>query len=628
MNKLMYLIVLLTSVGTLSAGCDDNTKRRTGETVIIEDRDMDIPLGGMNMADMMTTPINARELRVEGARNQTVFAGEQLDVQIRLIELRDGSEVALANQAVTVSLLDSNGVDQTATGIQGTRLQSARVNTNAQGISTFRLFAGDPGVTVRLQANAADAAPVTVSIAVIQPAAGDLTVRVLYDAQNGRYSYLDLDSARVSLFVNRTCDTIISDATRLAGASFAWMPIMPFDDVNNTVSERDFMHNSVFTVAASVYTASGTAVGFGCVEDVRIEGGSETEVMVNAVDLPLQFKGRFVTTNRFDLSDLLRSSQDPSLQTVADVLELLQVLGSDDADRGTQLILTLCSIFDLDSTICTVGSVIAGPVVDAWIGQQNGSDVFAVLSVISDVLAIVTEMTIVGEIEFPDNLPDEENLLRGDNRWQRFRFDWRNGCMVPDCSREFTIGNLDNDSRPVFGQFDAQVVENSTLEIGEHGLSFRFGVIALGIAEQWIFPAVVGRQGQGPTPISELLGDLMSDICIDIDDFANNPGFCQNVIVAALSALIIDQLGGFDFSPDEFRLTGSATLVDGDNDLRIDQLANGVWYGTITTDNLDLSFNGCFTGCRDAECPAPDNECMIPLFMPEMEMDEMGMNEE
>jgi hypothetical protein len=115
----------------------------------------------------------------------------------------------------------------------------------------------------------------------------------------------------------------------------------------------------------------------------------------------------------------------------------------------------------------------------------------------------------------------------------------------------------------------------------------------------------------------------MSDVCIDVDNLVARPGFCQSVIVNALSAVIIDQLSNLDFSPEQFRITGSALLVDSDADLRIDQLTNGVWLGRIETDDVTLSFNGCFTGCRDAECPAPDNECVIPLFVPEM--DEMSM---
>jgi hypothetical protein len=623
MKKFLFLIAMLTSVSLVGTGCDDSTKRRTGETVMVGTRDMDVPLSGTEMTDMMVeVPVNARELRVEGSRTRTIFSGDELDLQIRLVELRQTGEVALANQAITMKLLDSTGADRTQTGIQGTRLQSARINTNAQGLSTFKLYAGDPGVTVRLQATAADAAPVTITVAISQPASGDLTVRVLYDVQAGRYSYLDLDMARVSLFVNQTCDNLIADATRLSGADFSWAPITPFDDLNNTVTDRGFMHNASYTVAASVYSPTGRAVGFGCVEDVTVVGGEETEVMINAVDLPLEFKGTFITTNRFDLSDLLRSSQDPTLTNVADVLEILQLLGSDDSNRGSELIRLLCEVANIDMQACSIARAVGGPLIVVLLDQNIPPDVFAVLSVISDVLSIVTEMTIVGEIEFFDNYPDEENMLEGDNRWQRFRFNWRDGCMVQDCDRTFTIGNLDTDNRPIAGIFDSQVVEGSTLEIAEHGLNFRFGLIALGIAEQWIIPAVVGQQG--PVALSALLGDLMSDVCIDVDQFLNRPDFCQNVIVNALSAIIIDQLGGFNFDPDEFRISGSATLVDSDTDLRIDQLQNGVWHGTINTDELNLSFNGCFTGCREAECPAPENECVIPAFVPEMDM--MGMN--
>ena len=625
MRGYRYLLAVLISVGSLGLGCDDNTKRPPTGEIGTGMRDMDVPIAGSEMdmeMDPLMPPANARELRVDGDRNRTIFSNDQVDIPIRLVELRETGEVALSNQAITIKLLDANGVDRTSTGIQGTTIQSARVNTNAQGVSNFRVFAGDPGVTVRLQASAADAAPVTVTLVIAQPAAGDITVRVLYNAQMGRYSYLDLESARVSLFTNRTCDTIIGDATRLTGADFAWTPIMPFDDLNNTVTERDFMHDAVFTVAASVYSSSGRAVGFGCVEDVRIVGGQNTEVMVNAVDLPLEFKGKFVTTNRFDLSDLLRSSDDSTLSTVADVLEILRLLGSDDSNRGAELIRLLCDLTDVDEQACSIASAVGGPLIVVLLENNIPPDVFAVLSVISDVINIVSETTIVGEIEFPDNYPDEENMLSGDNRWQRFRFEWRDGCMAQDCNREFTIGNLDQDNRPIAGLFDAQVVESSTLEIAEHGLNFRFGLIALGIAEQWVLPSIVGRQG--PVSLRDLLGDLMSDVCIDVDNFVGRNGFCQSVIVNALSAVIIDQLGNLDFSPEQFKITGSATLVDADADLRIDQLANGVWYGTIDTGDTTLSFNGCFTGCRDNECVAPDNECVIPMFVPEME--EMGMN--
>lgn len=626
MRNLLHISLTLLSVSALIFGCEDNTKRPTGELIGSGSRDMDVPIaGGQIPTDMMmdTMPaINARELRIDGARNRTVFAGDEVELAIQLVELRPEGEVAVSSQPITIQLLDSMGADRTATGIQGTTIQSARVNTNSQGVSTFRIFAGDPGVTVRVQASAADAASVTATLVISQPAMGDISVQVLYDAQVGRYSYLDLSSARVSMFSNKTCDMIIGDANRLTGADFSWTPIMPFDDLNNTVTESGFMHNALFTVAASVYSESGRAIGFGCLEDVRIVGGDTTEVIINANDLPLEFKGKFVTTNRFDLSDLLRSSDDPTLSTVADVLEVLRLLGSDDDSRGGELIRLLCDLTDVDQQACSIASAIGGPLIVVVLEQNIPSDVFAVLSIISDVISIVSETTIVGEIEFPDNYPDENNMLTGDNRWQRFRFEWRDGCMAQDCNREFTIGNLDNDNRPIAGIFDAEVVEAQTLDIKDHGLNFRFGLIALGIAEQWVLPSVTGLPA--PTSLRDTLGNLMADVCIDLDNAVSNPGFCQSVIVNALSAVIIDQLGNLNFSPEQFRINGSATLVDSDTDLRIDKLENGVWYATIDTGDTNLFFNGCFTGCRDAECPAPENECTIPMFVPEMEMMEMG----
>ena len=120
MRNIHILLVTLISIASLGLGCDDNTKTRTNDTVIIGSRDMDVPLGGNEMQmDMMIPATNARELRVVGMLNRTVYTGQQVDVQIRLLELRGNTEVALANQAITMKFFDSTGIDRTATGVQG-----------------------------------------------------------------------------------------------------------------------------------------------------------------------------------------------------------------------------------------------------------------------------------------------------------------------------------------------------------------------------------------------------------------------------------------------------------------------------------------------------------------------------
>ena len=96
----------------------------------------------------------------------------------------------------------------------------------------------------------------------------------------------------------------------------------------------------------------------------------------------------------------------------------------------------------------------------------------------------------------------------------------------------------------------------------------------------------------------------------------NQPGFCEDVLINAVSAIIIDQLGRLDFEPDQFRVQGRATLVDENIDLRIDQMIDGEWYGQIDTGDFQLSFNGCFVGCRDFECEVPLDTCDIPNERP------------
>jgi hypothetical protein len=626
LSTLRPLALCALSLAALLA-CEDNSRRAaTGDLVM---RDMDAPIGGNVAGVMMTTPDMmmedppkaAYELRAEGATARTMFIGEQLDLSVRYITVNGGAEVGVPNQVVTLTLLDASNMDRTAMGVNGTFLQSARVNTNAMGVATFRVLAGANETSLKVKAEAPDAPPVYFTVSVVRPGTGDLVVRVRYDLPTGRYNFQQLDSASVALFSGRQCAQIIGDATRLSGAYFAWNPIQPFNDVMNSVSAGDFAHDAVFTVAASARNMNGQAIAFGCVEDVRIVGGQTTEVDIDAVDLPLDFKGRFVTTNHFDLTDLLRTSENPSLNIVADVLDILGEIGSDNPDRGRALVSEICdlvvnnNIVDVDCGLINTFAVILNPAIIGLL-DQIPPNVMRVFVVISDILAIATELTVVGEMNFRND-PDQDNMVRDvNNSWQRFRFEWRDGCPMPgSCTRDFTIGNLDRDARPITGAFDAQV-DGVTLNIFEHGMTFRYGLIVLGLAEQWLIPAVLNTPLGQVVTIRDLLSNAFAGGCMQIDNAIGQQGFCDSVLVTALSALLEDQLTRLEFSPDQFRMEGYATLVDTNIDLLIDQLKDGVWLGHITTADINFEFNGCFNACRDAECPAPLDQCVIPMVTP------------
>ena len=328
------------------------------------------------------------------------------------------------------------------------------------------------------------------------------------------------------------------------------------------------------------------------------------------------FRGVFSTVNKFDLTDLLRSTEDSTLNTVADVLDILRILGSGDGDRGQAIVRLFCDLVNIGDGICDIAEIIGGRFVDRIIDEILPPEVVRVITVISDILAIVQRMTTIGEIEFTQSGPDAMQIIMGtDNRWQKFRFVWRaaDGCDMGNCTREFTIGNLDEERRPIAGTFQSRLesrldpesgAEALTLIIEPHGLNFRYGIIILGIAEQWIIPAIVGQPG--PITLEELLAQLVP--CMEINDLVGDPnsGLCEDIIVAGLSEVLYDQIGRLNFAPGAFRLEGTVLPVGEDGDLVIDKLSNGHWTGSIAIGDGVFNFGGCFEGCR----PEAGMECV------------------
>jgi hypothetical protein len=603
--------------------CDDNNAPKTVGDLVNPTVDAFIPTNTippdmmMNTVqpDMMVIPVKgAKELQIQGAVQRGVLYGEQLELSVKYIEQQPGAmAVALPNQVLTMKMLNAMNQDMTAQGINGSRIQSVRANTNAQGIGNFLLFAGNQDATFKLEVSAADAQPVSFNITVQRPSSGDIKVKVTYNTRTNRYRYTDFSQLNVYLFEGRVvCDTLLPNINSVRGAYSSFPPVIPFNDLNNTVTDSDYDHGAIFTVLAVLPNVAGSkALAYGCVENQVIQGGQVLSVEIAAKDLPQEYKGRYTSTNKFDLSDLLTTSGDPTLARVAEVMNILRLIGSGEGDSGGQLVRLLCDIANIDQAACNIASTIGGPLLTSFISNLD-PNVLRILQVVSDVLTVVAEMTIVGEIEISNRYPDDMNmLLTNANRWLIFRFLWRNGCaMGMDCYREFTIGNLNSLRDPIEGVFDAQVNGNR-LTINAHGLSFKYGLIALGLAETWIFPQFLNQPG--PIALNDALNQALAGVCMQIDATLNNPNFCRNVLITALSAIITDQLSRLDFAPEQFTISGTVDSKDENNDLLIDQLINGIWDIAIEiNDTTTIHSKGCFSACRDTECPAPLNDCVIP----------------
>ena len=125
-----------------------------------------------------------------------------------------------------------------------------------------------------------------------------------------------------------------------------------------------------------------------------------------------------------------------------------------------------------------------------------------ILDLIGDVFTNLSDLTIEGEMEFIASYPDEEGYLRDNqSRWQRLRFQWRQGCpfaQPEQCERTFDLAreNMGRNT-PISANFDAQLAEADVLLIGRHQLGLNFGLFVLLALEEWILPLQTGL----PAPV-------------------------------------------------------------------------------------------------------------------------------
>ena len=531
---------------------------------------------------------------------------------------------AVRDARVAFKMYDDRGAEAGRMGVGGSVLVSTNGQTDQRGEATVQLRVGDEETTFEVEATAANAErPVRWLVTVGRQGEGGLRVSLNYDPANGRYTFRQLRKAEVLLFDRENCAQLAQTVTDLFGAYLS-VPVEPFDSVDNTANILGLEDRARFTVAAVAYNAEDNTVAFGCADAIEVVGGRSTAVSLDVRDLPLYFKDRFRMLHSFDLTGLLRMSDNESLQTVAQVLDIVRIIGSDGQERQEHLRQLLCDIADLGDTVCNLLGRVGAALIDRVLNEVIATEVpqvYAALRAISDVLTILTDMTIIGEFEFVVETADSMGYIppqvnpeaANETRFQKFRFVWRNGCPPgADCNQEFPIGELQDDgmvvdrAAPIRGEFTARLVGDE-LEIHEHTLEIRYALILLGLLEQWVIPAAIGAEP--PFTLDEMLASLLP--CESIDNTLGLNGFCQDVLVEGLAGALREELGRLSFGNDDFTLEGWCTPVDEDGDLRIDLLQDGFWSGII---GGELEFLGCFNGCRGLDCQP--EECIVPAMPP------------
>lgn len=572
-------------------GCSDATDAGTADTGASGGD------AGVNPGDGGGPPVvGARTLEIVGSAALAAGFDSMIQLQVRY----RGVDAPVSGANLDAIMLDEQGNDVSGPGFEGTILQSRRAATDNQGLANFQVNTGARAANVRVQISAPETSPVTFAVTVLREGTGGINVRVTYDESAGRYAYADLAAAQVHLFDVQDCATLRGSAANLQGAYFTLSEIAPFNEIDNAASAGDLDEGATFQVAATATNASGGVVAFGCLDGVSVTGGEVKQIDVALDDLRLEFKGVYTVVHRFDLTDMLANTENSSLATIGQVLNVLRIVGDGEGDRGQAIVDLFCDIADVGDGTCGLLRNFGARLIDEVIGRVVPANVLRVFTVLSDLIGIFTDLTVVGELQL-DSLGADGLIANNDNRWQKFRWTWRDGC--PDgenCTREFALGDLQVNDRPIFGTFDAQL-NGTVLTINAHSISFRYGLIILEMAQNWVIPRLLDPPSNERVTVEQMLAAILPCAAINEGITGNaNDDLCENILVASLAEIINNQLLMLEFDADEFTISGSVTPVDSDGDLIIDQLSMGAWSGQVAITDPPLVFGGCFEGCRPA----------------------------
>ena len=289
--------------------------------------------GTLPPGNMMPVAPGSRSLMIVGNSQPFTLTGTTLDLQVAYNQ----GNVPVSNARVNFRLLDENGAPAAATGIQGSVLTSSSSLSNADGVAQVRLRAGQTDTFFLVEASADGARPVRWQVTVGNAGLGSLDIRLLYQQGQGRYMYRDFARAEVLLFNNQgnrqNCQSLGQNPGSIFNADLI-IDRVPFNEVDNRAVAPNLMAGAQYTIAALAYSATDSPLAFGCMEGQTVQGGMATSFDLPLSDLDLQYKGRFTVLHTFNLRSALQNSDDPSLRSVSQLMDYLQIIGGQGQDRA------------------------------------------------------------------------------------------------------------------------------------------------------------------------------------------------------------------------------------------------------------------------------------------------------
>ncbi len=363
-----------------------------------------------------------------------------------------------------------------------------------------------------------------------------------------------------------------------------------------------------YQVFATAMGPNGHLAAAGCIDAVHVLPTEQgvTEVTLNLYLLPLNPAGTFDTINNFDFKDAIPDGQ------VGDIINLVIDIFYDPGKVIIDMIKVLVSQYIgswvTDLAFGLFEDALANLVTD-WLLNNSPPFIQDLFVIGQDLVQIVTNLEVISKLKIAKLGSDYS--VAGQQTWIGLNLYWKLGCdkddpNYDDCGKHtFSMEDLNATDFPmdlIAGQYTA-MISYDKMVIVTHPIEINYGKLILFVINNMLLPAISSFNSLTDLLYSIIdcaaiangfVGSILSNIGVNQ---ATLEGFCNTAETFILGP--IEGLIGNLALDSRLRIHGQCRMVDENDDLIVDKLVEGQWWGHIEVNNQQGNeFQGTFEGER------------------------------
>ena len=518
------------------------------------------------------------------------------------------------------------------TSTTGGELDELRSNTDLQGLSETVLRSSEGAGTIVVRASVACADPIFMEVDVIPIPLGNLQVNFTY----GSTSVYPVAPIHADVILGDTA--LCSQLTRGTNPS-GELRTGSTPNVTGQVNFANLPIGTPYTIVGWGLGTYGELAAWGCTDAVVTQEGVLTTATVHLQLLPLDPVGVYDVRANWDFTHALAASGTVG-QVIAQIANVF-----DDPGRGLYDVIlmvietqfgsfvggaidTVLELFGLDGVLQGLINSIVGSVPFFEDLQTIGQDI----------TQVVKNLEVIQKWEILANGSEfGSEGFSGYNGYEDvvgLALYWRTGCPPTDpaCGRYDLVADT-QELGTLSGDWEGYVMGYNQFRINNHPIDVNYGRVILYALENLMLPALTGRPA--PVTLQAVVADIVgcgrlgdgvagNNDCLFSDDFISSLIGCvcdsdatcavrcggndcvgiENTCAGFIDNIFGNVLNNLLYSlelPSVLQAFGSMTLVNTNDDRKVERLIDGAWTGSVTFDGATQPVPGTFSGTRRAD---------------------------